>query len=86
MLINLCNLDVKYLLVPVDCMSRYLRVQPLKSKHATTTVEALKQMITIKHGCMEYGWTRAQSLKGRSMYKERHRKIQHRYQAKVRIV
>ena len=40
------NKDIKYLLVAVDCMSRYLRVQPLKSKYATTTAEAFNQMIT----------------------------------------
>ena len=34
------NIDIKYFLVAVDCMSRYLRVQPLKSKYATTTAEA----------------------------------------------
>ena len=39
------NKDIKYLLVAVDCMSRYLRVQPLKSKCATTTAEAFSQMI-----------------------------------------
>ena len=39
------NKDIKYLLVAVDCMSRYLCVQPLKSKYATTTAEALNQMI-----------------------------------------
>ena len=42
------NHDVKYLLVAVDCMSRYLRVQPLKSKYATTTAEAFKLMTTTK--------------------------------------
>ena len=42
------NHDVKYLLIAVDCISRYLRVQPLKSKHATTTAEAFKLMITTK--------------------------------------
>ena len=42
------NHDVKYLLVAVDCMSRYLRVQPFKSKYATTTAEAFKLMITTK--------------------------------------
>ena len=42
------NHDVKYLLVAVECMSRYLRVQPLKSKYATTTAEAFKLMITTK--------------------------------------
>ena len=28
------NKDVKYLLVAVDCLVRYLRVEPLKSKYA----------------------------------------------------
>ena len=39
------NKNIKYLMVAVDCMSRYLRVQPLKSKYATSTAEAFKQMI-----------------------------------------
>ena len=39
------NKKIKYLIVAVDCMSRYLRVQPLKSKYATSTAEAFKQMI-----------------------------------------
>ena len=39
------NKDIKYLLVAVDFMSRYLRVQPLKSNYATTTAEAFNQMI-----------------------------------------
>ena len=42
------NHDVKYQLVAVECMSRYLRVQRLKSKYATTTAEAFKIMITTK--------------------------------------
>ena len=57
------NHDVKYQLVANDCMSRFLRVQPLKSKSATTTAEAFKLMITTKQP-KKYGWTRAQSLKG----------------------
>ena len=36
------NKDVKYL--AVDCLSRYLRVEPLKSKYATTA-DAFKKMI-----------------------------------------
>ena len=40
--------DVKYLLVAVDCMSQYLRVQPLKSKYATTTADAFKRTIKTK--------------------------------------
>ena len=42
------NDDVEYLLVAVDCMSRYLRVQALKSKNATTTAKVFKLMITTK--------------------------------------
>ena len=42
------NKEVKYLLVAVDCLSRYLRVEPLKSKYATTTADALKKMIRNK--------------------------------------
>ena len=38
------NKDVKYLLVAVDFVSRYLRVEPLKSKYATTTADAFKKM------------------------------------------
>ena len=42
------NKDVKFLLVAVDCLSRYLRVAPLKSKYATTTADAFKKMIKNK--------------------------------------
>ena len=42
------NNDVKNLFAAVDCMPHYLIVQPLKSKHATTTAEAFELMITIK--------------------------------------
>ena len=42
------NKDVKYSLVAVDCLSRYLRVEPLKSKYATTTADAFKKMIKNK--------------------------------------
>ena len=45
---KLADYNNKYLMVAVDCMSRYLRVQPLKSKHATSTAEAFKQMIETK--------------------------------------
>ena len=39
------NRSVKYLLVAVDCLSRYLRVEPLKTKYATETASAFKKMI-----------------------------------------
>ena len=42
------NKDVKHLLVAVDCLSRYLRVESLKSKYATTTADAFKKMIKSK--------------------------------------
>ena len=42
------NEYIKNLTVAVDCMSRYLRVQPLKSKYATSTEEAFKQLIKTK--------------------------------------
>ena len=42
------NACIKYLLIAVDCLSRFLRVEPLKSKYATTTAEAFKQMIKQK--------------------------------------
>ena len=34
------NRNVKYLLVEVDCLSIYLRVEPLKTKYATETASA----------------------------------------------
>ena len=43
------NKNIKNRMVAVDCMSRYLRVQPLKSKYATSTAEAFKQMEQISH-------------------------------------
>ena len=42
------NRDVKCLLVAVDCLSRYLRVEPLKTKYATETAKALRNMIKHK--------------------------------------
>ena len=39
---------VRYLLVAVDCLSRYLRVEPLKTKYATETAQAFKKMIKHK--------------------------------------
>ena len=39
------NGDVNYLLVAVDSLSQYLRLQPMKSKNATTCEEAFKEMI-----------------------------------------
>ena len=49
------NKDVKYLLVAVDCLSRYLRVEPLKSKYATTTAYAFKKLIKSKRSKKSVG-------------------------------
>ena len=48
------NRDVKYLLVAVDCLSRYLRVEPMKTKYATEAADAFKKMI--KHKQPEKLW------------------------------
>ena len=37
------NRNVKYLLVAVDCLSRYLRVKPMKTKYATEAAEVFKK-------------------------------------------
>ena len=42
------NNGVKYLLVAVDVLSRYLRVQPMKALYAKDAVEAFKKMIKKK--------------------------------------
>ena len=42
------NSGVKYLLVAVDFLSRYLRVEPLKTICATETAEAFKKRIKHK--------------------------------------
>ena len=42
------NRKIKYLLVAVDCLSRYLRVEPMKTKYATEAAEAFKKMIKNK--------------------------------------
>ena len=42
------NRGIKYLLVAVDVLSRYLRVEPLKNKTAEETTKAFKRMIRNK--------------------------------------
>ena len=42
------NNGVKYLLVAIDVLSRYLRVQPVKALYAKDAVEAFKKMIKQK--------------------------------------
>jgi hypothetical protein len=39
------NKNVKYLLVAVDVLSRYVRVQPLENKYAATTLQGFKRML-----------------------------------------
>ena len=42
---NLANYNraIRYLLVAVDCLSRYLRVEPMKTKYATEAANALRK-------------------------------------------
>lgn len=42
------NRNVKYLMVAVDCMSRYVRVQPLLTKDAEETARAFQKMVRAK--------------------------------------
>ena len=42
------NRNIKYLLIAVDCLSRYLHVEPLKTKYATETAEAFQKIIKNK--------------------------------------
>ena len=42
------NNSVKYLPVAVDCLSRYVRVQPLKTKFSKEVTEAFRKMIKFK--------------------------------------
>ena len=52
------NSGIKYLFIAVDCLSRYLRVEPLKSKYATTTTaDAFKHLI--KHKQPKIVWVDA---------------------------
>ena len=57
------NNGVKYLLIAVDVLSLYLRVQPLRMMYSKDCVEAFKQMIKTKHP--EKVWTdKGTELKG----------------------
>lgn len=50
------NNNVKYLFVAVDVLSRYLRVQPMKTKSAESAVAAFKKMLN-KRNKPEKVWT-----------------------------
>ena len=39
------NRGVRYMLIAVNCLSRYLQVEPLKTKYAEETTEAFKKTI-----------------------------------------
>ena len=56
------NRGVRYLLFAVDCLYRYLRLEPLKTKYAKETTEAFKKMIKTKQP-KKFGLTKAPSLK-----------------------
>ena len=59
------NNGVKYLLAAVYVLSRYLRVQPLKTMYANDCVEAFKKMIKTKQP-RECGQTKALNSKASS--------------------
>ena len=42
------NNNVKYLLVAVDCLSRFVRVQPLKTKFSKEVTEAFRKKVRFK--------------------------------------
>ena len=50
------NKDIKYLLVAVDVLSRYVRVQPMKNKYAATAAAAFAKMLN-KRVKPEKAWT-----------------------------
>ena len=56
------NRGVRYLLVAVNCLSRYLRVEPLKTKYAKETTEAFKKL-SKQNNQKKFGLTKAPSLK-----------------------
>ena len=49
------NNGVRYLLVAVETLSRYLRVEPMKDKYATTTKQAFCRMIAKRKGFKNSG-------------------------------
>ena len=58
--------NIKYLLVAVDCLSRYIQAEPLKTKYATEAAEAFKKMIKIKQPkkvCVDDGTEFLEALK-----------------------
>ena len=59
------NRGVRYLIVAVDCLSRYLRVEPLKTKYAKEAAEAFKKTIKTNNQ-KKFGLTKAPSLKDSS--------------------
>ena len=60
--LSIYNRNYKYLLVAVDCMSRYLRVEPMQNKFAADALKAFKNMIKKKKP-KKCGWMTERSLK-----------------------
>ncbi len=51
------NSGVNYLMVCVDVLSRFLRVQPMKNKYSTTARDAFMKMLSNKNAIPEKVWT-----------------------------
>ena len=51
------NRDVKYILVAVNCLSRYLGVEPIKKKYATEATQGLKKD-EVQTTTEKMGWRR----------------------------
>ena len=58
------NRGLRHLLVAINCLSCYLRVEPLKTKYALRTAKALKN--DRKNNQKKFGLTKAQSSKKNS--------------------
>ena len=56
------NNGVKYLLICVDVFSRFVRVQPMKSKYSKDAVAAFKKMLRKNNIPQKYGLIKEQSL------------------------
>ena len=56
------NRDVRYLLVAVDCLSRYLWVEPQKLKYAKQTTETFNKKRSKQNNQKKFGMTKTPSL------------------------
>ena len=65
------NRDVQYLLVAVDCLSRYFWVEPQKLKYAKQTTETFKKKRSKKYDLIEKSSNTILTAKKKSAFAER---------------